>query len=141
MSKRGRLGLVLAGLLAVAAPAPARAAFPASPPNDPLFDSSPLPNATSEQWDLASPAGGFDRGISADRAWPLSTGAGELIADVDVGVMIDHPDLRSQWALNPGDVPGNGIDDDRNGYVDDWRGWDFYAGDADPTSDTANAHG
>ena len=132
-------------------PAPsALAAFPADAPNDPLFDANPLPNATNEQWDLMSPQSGFDRGISVDRAWPLSTGAGELIADVDVGVQLDHPDLRGRWALNPGetglDAAGrarraNGLDDDGNGYVDDWRGWDFYARDANPTSDTSNAHG
>jgi hypothetical protein len=40
-----------------------------------------------------------------------------------------------------GDRASNGVDDDRNGYVDDWRGWDFYARDNDTTSDTQNAHG
>ena len=132
------------------AAAPAHAAFPQDPPDDPLFDASPLPNATVEQWDLASPAGGFDRGISVDRAWPLSTGQGVTIADIDLGVQLDHPDLRGRWALNAGengagsDGAGrrsNGRDDDANGFVDDWRGWDFYARDNDPTSDTANAHG
>ena len=107
-------------LLCGALPAPAGAAFPESPPNDPLFDASPLPNATSEQWDLASPALGFDRGMSVDRAWPLSTGAGVTIADIDVGVQLDHPDLAGQWAAG---------------------GWDFYARDGDPTSDTQNSHG
>ncbi|MGI8512263.1 MAG: S8 family serine peptidase [Solirubrobacteraceae bacterium] len=124
--------------------APAHAAFPDTPPNDPLFDANPLPNWANEQWDLASPAAGFDRGISVDRAWPLTTGEGAIVADIDVGVRLDHPDLAGRWALNPGEAGGrahNGIDDDLNGYVDDWRGWDFYAGDADPTSDTANAHG
>lgn len=96
------------------------ATFPMGPPNDPLFDASPLPNATNEQWDLASPGGGFDRGISADRAWPLSTGEGIVIADIDVGVQLDHPDLVGAWA------PG---------------GRDFYAYDSDPTSDTRNSHG
>jgi subtilisin family serine protease len=110
---------ILAGLALAAAPA-AQAAFPQDPPNDPLFDASPLPNATNEQWDLASPGGGFDRGISADRAWKLSTGAGVTIADIDVGVQLDHPDLKDKWA------PG---------------GHDFYAYDDDPTSDTQNAHG
>src|SRR4051812_36280156 len=93
----------------------------AAEPNDPLFDHSPLPNATNEQWDLASPAGGFDRGISVDRAWRLSTGAGVVIAELDVGAQLDHPDPRGQlW---------NGT------------GYDFYARDGDPSTDTGNSHG
>jgi subtilisin family serine protease len=104
----------------LALPGTAHAAFPQSAPNDPLFDASPLPNATNEQWDLAAPAGGFDRGISVERAWPLSTGLGVVIADIDVGVQLDHPDLAGRW------FPG---------------GYDFWGRDPDPTSDTANAHG
>ena len=136
--------------VALAAPAPAGAAFPATPPNDPIFDASPLPNATNEQWDLASPAAGFDRGISADRAWALTTGAGVSIADIDVGVDLDHPDLAGRWWANPGetgtdssgrDKRSNAVDDDRNGYVDDWRGYDFFGRDPDVRSDTRNPHG
>ena len=136
--------------LALAAPATTWGAFPATPPNDPLFDQSPLPNATNEQWDLMSPAGGYDRGISVDRAWPLTTGAGVTIADIDVGVDLDHPDLLGRFHINAGETgPGtdgrdrraNGVDDDRNGYVDDWRGYDFYARDSDARSDTRNSHG
>ena len=104
---------VLAVLLAV--PATARATFPQDPPNDPLYDASPLPGATNEQWDMTS-----DRGISADRAWTLSTGEGIVIADIDVGVQLDHPDLAGKWA------PG---------------AHDFYGNDSDPTSETRNAHG
>src|SRR4051812_49797245 len=92
----------------------------AAEPNDPLFDHSPLPNATNEQWDLASPAGGFDRGISVDRAWRLSTGAGVVIAEIDVGAQLDHPDLRGRFTSD---------------------GYDFYAGDRNPSTDTGNAHG
>ncbi|MDX6649945.1 MAG: serine protease, partial [Solirubrobacteraceae bacterium] len=88
--------MAAAVLLSACAAAPAAyGAFPASPPNDPLYDASPLPGATNEQWDLSS-----DRGISADRAWALSTGAGETVADVDVGVQFDHPDLKGRWWLN-----------------------------------------
>jgi hypothetical protein len=136
-------------VLAIGAPS-AQAAFPEDPPDDPLYDASPLPNARNEQWDLVSPAGGFDRGISVDRAWPLSAGAGVTIADIDLGVQFDHPDLVGRWAVNPGesgtDAQGrerasNGIDDDGNGYVDDYRGYDFYGRDPDATSDTQNNHG
>jgi subtilisin family serine protease len=114
-----RLACALLLLPALAA-APALAAFPADPPDDPLYDASPLPNATSEQWDLASPALGFDRGISVDRAWPLTLGEGVTIADIDVGVEYDHPDLAGRWA------PG---------------GYDFHARDEDATADTGNSHG
>ncbi len=118
MRRHTAFAFLAAAVLGV--PAAAHAAFPQTPPNDPLFDGSPLPNSTSEQWDLASPSAGFDRGISADRAWTLATGAGITIADLDVGVQLDHPDLKDKWA------PG---------------GHDFYAYDDDPTSDTKNAHG
>jgi subtilisin family serine protease len=142
--------LAAAPLIALLFSAGASAAFPQDPPNDPVYDASPLPNWANEQWDLASPAGGFDRGISADRAWRLSTGRGAVVADIDVGVDLDQEDLASQWFRNPGetgtDARGrdrrtNRVDDDGNGYVDDWRGWDFYNYDNDPTSDTENSHG
>ncbi|HKP91486.1 MAG TPA: S8 family serine peptidase, partial [Thermoleophilaceae bacterium] len=105
--------------MALVGATPAAAAFPAGPPNDPLFDSSPLPNSTAEQWDLASPGGGFDRGISVPAAWPFTTGAGITIADLDVGVQLGHPDLAGRFGA----------------------GRDVYARDGNPTSDTHNAHG
>ena len=101
------------------APASAGAAFPADPPNDPLFDSSPIPNWANEQWDLAAPAGGFDRGISVVAAWPITTGEGATVADIDLGVDLAHPDLAGRFS----------------------GGYDFYERDTDPTSDTRNSHG
>ncbi len=148
-TRRGRIAIA-AALVLLAGAAGARAAFPDDPPNDPLYDASPLPNYANEQWNLASPAAGFDRGISIDRAWALTTGKGATVADIDVGVDFRQPDLSGRWSRNPGEngiAPGgaaragNGIDDDRNGFVDDWRGWDFYDGDNNATSDTANGHG
>ena len=66
-----------------------------------------------------------------------------VVAVIDTGVDIGHPDLAPNIWINAGeDCPGcrtNGIDDDGNGYVDDWRGWDFANGDNNPTDD--NGHG
>ncbi len=141
--RRGRIAITTTVALLAGATG-ALAAFPADPPNDPLYDANPLPNFANEQWDLASPAAGFDRGISADRAWALTTGKGATVADIDVGVDFDQPDLSGRWYESPGERgprSNNGIDDDGNGFVDDWRGWDFYDGDGDATSDTANGHG
>jgi len=148
LRRLGSLALCLLFLAVLAAPGSAKLSD--GHPNDPLFDASPLPNATNEQWDLASPGGGFDRGISVDRAWPLSTGAGTTIAAIDVGFEFDHPDLAGRWWINPGesgkdhrsrDKASNHLDDDHDGYVDDWRGWDFYNYDNNATSDTQNTHG
>ena len=58
---------------------------------------------------------------------------------IDTGVDVAHPDLAANNWTNPGEVPGNGLDDDLNGYVDDVHGWDFRNGDADP--DDAYSHG
>ena len=54
------------------------------------------------------------------------------IAIVDTGVDTGHPDLASKIRHNPGEILGNAVDDDGNGLVDDWEGWDFGTGDNDP---------
>lgn len=82
-----------------------------------------------EQWGLCNNAEnggikGFD--INALTAWEMSTGSPEIVVGViDTGIDINHPDLRDNIYRNPGEIPGNGIDDDCNGYVDDVNGWDF----------------
>ena len=58
---------------------------------------------------------------------------------IDSGVDTDHPDLADNIWTNPGEIAGNGIDDDNNGYVDDIHGWDFVEDDATPNDD--NGHG
>jgi hypothetical protein len=63
--------------------------------------------------------------ISCPAAWDTANGAGVVVAVIDSGMDYRHPDLTNQVWINPGEIPGNGIDDDGNGYVDDVRGWDF----------------
>lgn len=92
-------------------------------PNDPLF---------SELWGLQQ--------IESTQAWDESTGSEAItVAVLDTGMDLDHPDLAPNLVRNTGEIPGNGIDDDGNGFVDDVSGWDFAGNDNDP-NDT-HGHG
>lgn len=79
--------------------------------------------------------------IEADRVWNELgyTGDGVLIAMVDTGVDYYHTDLQNRMWRNPGEIPDNGADDDGNGYVDDFYGFDFADADSDPMDD--DGHG
>lgn len=78
-------------------------------PNDPLL---------SQQWGLAK--------IAAPAAWDVFTGTQTtVIAVIDSGIDLTHPDLVNQLWTNPGEIPGNGLDDDNNGHIDDVHGWNF----------------
>ncbi len=98
-------------------------------PNDPRFGS---------QWGLHN-TGGFgataDADIDAPEAWDVSTGAGAVVAVIDSGVDYNHPDLKNNMWVNKGEIPGNRIDDDKNGYVDDYYGYDFANNDGNPLDD------
>ncbi|HXI57817.1 MAG TPA: S8 family serine peptidase, partial [Polyangia bacterium] len=92
------------------------------------------PNDTrmGELWGMAK--------IGAPQAWDTSTGSSTvLVAISDTGIDYTHPELAANVWTNPGEIPGNGIDDDHNGYIDDVHGWDFANGDGDPMDD--NGHG
>ncbi len=74
---------------------------------------------SGEQWAIA------DSVLGLPAAWKLSRGAGVVVAVVDSGAKLDHPDLAPNIWTNFDEVPGNRVDDDRNGYVDDVHGVDF----------------
>jgi subtilisin family serine protease len=74
--------------------------------------------------------------IDALEAWPISVGSPDLgVAVIDTGIYLKHPDLLPNMWLNPSEIPSNGIDDDKNGFVDDVHGWDFVTNDADPNDE------
>lgn len=64
--------------------------------------------------------------VSLPQAWNLTTGSDVVIVGIiDSGVLMEHPDLAANIFINESEIPDNGLDDDNNGYIDDWRGWDF----------------
>ena len=79
--------------------------------------------------------------IGTARAWQETMGKPDIvIAVIDSGVALDHPDLADRLFVNDEEIPGNGTDDDGNGLVDDTIGWDVVDGDNDPT-DPSVGHG
>lgn len=72
--------------------------------------------------------------IKANEAWgKINSSPNIVIAVIDSGVQIKHPDLRNNIWVNKGEIAGNGIDDDRNGFIDDINGWDFVGNVPDPS--------
>ena len=78
--------------------------------------------------------------IGAPAAWNTGTGTGRtIVAVIDSGVAYNHPDLKANMWRNPGEIAGNGIDDDHDGYVDDVVGYNFVVNNGNPIDD--NGHG
>ena len=106
-------------------------------PNDSLYAGVDGIANDLQKWMFAGADG--DPGIRAESAWDLTTGRPDVtIAVIDSGVSLTHPDLSGNLWTNPGEIAGNGTDDDANGFIDDVHGWDFYASDADPNPDLGN---
>jgi subtilisin family serine protease len=98
-------------------------------PNDTLFD---------ELWGLDNTGQGggtVDADIDAPEAWDTGAGSGAVVAVIDTGVYYQHPDLQANMWVNPGEIPGDGIDNDGNGYIDDVYGINAYTGSGDPGDD------
>jgi serine protease len=83
----------------------------------PVIRSLYTPNdLLATQWHLTK--------IRAEDAWDIARGsAGVTVAVVDDFFDLTHPDLQGVWQLNAGEIPGNNTDDDGNGYIDDYYGW------------------
>ncbi|MDQ3646686.1 MAG: S8 family serine peptidase, partial [Actinomycetota bacterium] len=100
-------------------------------PTDPGFISQWGLHNTAQAHPVADPppstwSGAADADVDAPLAWDSSVGdPGTVIAVVDSGIDIAHPDLSANIWVNPGETAANGLDDDSNGFVDDVRGWDF----------------
>jgi subtilisin family serine protease/subtilisin-like proprotein convertase family protein len=103
------------------------------------------PNDTSftSQWGLNNTGqngGTIGADIHAPAAWNVTTGTGKtIVAIIDTGVDYTHPDLAANMWHNPGEIAGNGKDDDHDGYVDDVYGWNFLANNNNVMDD--NGHG
>lgn len=79
--------------------------------------------------------------LQAPDLWDIGIeGQGVFILTVDDGVSNDHPDLANQIWTNPGEIPGNLVDDEGDGYVDDVWGWDFFADDDTPYGTQHGTH-
>ena len=89
----------------------------AKTPNDPLL---------GKLWYLGK--------IGAYNAWDTTTGSNDIVvAILDTGVDLDHPDLVDNLWTNIDEIPGDGIDNDHNGYIDDVNGWNFIDDNNDPS--------
>ena len=89
----------------------------------------PLTSDQLETWGAADLLLDTIPGMSVDRAYSeiLNTRVGQtvIVGVIDSGIDIEHEDLKNLIWVNKGEIPGNGIDDDKNGYVDDIHGWNF----------------
>jgi len=109
-------------------------------PDDPSFNS---------QWGMhnTGQSGGLeDADIDAPEAWSLTTGGANAIGDdivvaiVDGGCMLSHTDLDDNLWVNIDEIPGNNIDDDNDGYVDDVNGWNAFNSNGNISSDGHGTH-
>ena len=106
-------------------------------PTDPLF---------ARQWhhrNTGASGGTVDADVDTSWAWDIAMGSSNVLISIqDGGTEIGHEDLLPNLFTNPGEVPGDNVDNDGNGFVDDVHGWDFINNDNDPNpSGAGDNHG
>ena len=79
------------------------------------------------------------RAVSSFQAWDLGQGGDLIVAVTDTGIDYTHPDLAANAYVNSGEIPGNGIDDDGDGFIDNVYGYNFVKNNGNPMDD--NLHG
>lgn len=109
-----------------------------------FFDPNDTEYAASNMWHHVNTGQGgglADADVDTDLAWNLNAGgsANRLISIVDDGLETTHPDLNP-W-INPGEVAGDGKDNDNNGYIDDVHGWNFFSNNNVYITVNADRHG
>ncbi len=102
-------------------------------PDDPYYSSSnSWGQSYQDLWGI--------RKINSEYAWDQNIGSSSIVvANIDTGVDRNHADLKDNMWVNTNEIPDNGIDDDANGYIDDYYGWDWVNNDNDPMDD--HGHG
>ena len=102
-------------------------------------DEIPDDKQFSEQWalhNIGQTGGTMDADIDAPEAWNTQTGSHEVVvAVIDSGVDYNHDELADNIWTNTEEIPGDGFDNDGNGFIDDVHGWDFANDDNDPYDD------
>jgi subtilisin family serine protease len=130
------IGIILVILFLLTTPSIAEIINTTNMPNDPLFE---------QQWALhnTGQTGGLDDAdIDIIEAWDIETGSSNvIIAIIDSGIDLTHPDLIDNIWMNVDEIPDNGVDDDNNGYIDDYYGYDYTLEDNDPDPLDHNGHG
>ena len=112
----------------------------------PIFPEQANDPQYASQWNLhntGQTGGTPGADVHAPEAWPfIPVLTPMLVAVLDNGIETNHADLALNIAVNSGEIAGNGIDDDGNGFIDDVKGWDFADGDNDPSPlSTTESHG